>query len=839
VEVLEGRLTPATHTWTGASGIDLNWSDPGNWNGGAPFLGEPNVVLDFGPVANNLKATVDDLGTDVGPGNLVIDQINVTDAGYSFSAFAGARGADTITLNGGSASPTVSDTVGGNTFDTSLTIALGGSSSTVVQLQAGTDTVNSTVTGAQGLTLSGAGTLVLTGPNTYSGDTHVNGGELNVQNNTALGTGSATVATGAALDLQAPQSPQGPGGQPGPSFLTLANNLTLNGPGVGGTGALRSISGVNTLTGNITLQTDSTIGVDQGSSVQVGRASSGPFPGSGGTITGAGGLTKAGLGNLILSGSTANSYGGPTAVNAGFVVLAKDSGAVAVPTDLTIGTGASTGSSTISSGPTVLLQQGEQIADNARVTINSDGLLNINLASETIGSLTGSGLVQFGSSSGSSTSSFSGPTSGELRVGADNTSTVFAGTIAGSAGNFVKIGSGTLALSGTSSFAGTTTVNGGILQVDGSLAGSSTVVNGGGALGGHGTVGPITANGGGTVTPGDSPGILTVHGGATFNPGSVLLIQVHGVSPGSGYGQLNVLGPVILGGPTLRLAFGTLPPRGVDLVIIANNGSGPVSGTFAGLPEDALLRHGSSFFDLSYVGGRGSDVDLLIQSRDDVFVRGLFADFNAQSTRATRAPFETRAGSGESRLSVARDFLSSPARRMGEVNQFYAAFGQPDDGLKGRYVAQLLAGVPAGQVLINFLTSASFRRHHRGSAAFVRALFTGLLGHPPGRHDQLGNHPPGFYVQELSAGAVSRAKLVQELLSSDDVYRAAIVQNFTSFLGMKPTPAQVQTLTGQLPSGVLNPDALTESIVALDSYIDFFIARAAAGSAPGVVLVNV
>src|SRR5262249_44055779 len=39
LEVLEGRLVPATHTWTGA-GADLNWSTAANWTGGVPTSGE-------------------------------------------------------------------------------------------------------------------------------------------------------------------------------------------------------------------------------------------------------------------------------------------------------------------------------------------------------------------------------------------------------------------------------------------------------------------------------------------------------------------------------------------------------------------------------------------------------------------------------------------------------------------------------------------------------------------------------------------------------------------------------------------------------------------------------
>ncbi|HJT77851.1 MAG TPA: hypothetical protein VJ739_11680, partial [Gemmataceae bacterium] len=318
-----------------------------------------------------------------------------------------------------------------------------------------------------------------------------------------------------------------------------------------------------------------------------------------------------------------------------------------------------------------------------------------------------------------------------------------------------------------------------------------------------------------------------------------LFSEIDGPAAGTGYAQLRVAGTVSLNGPLLRLALGFAPAPGQDFVLIANDGPGTVGGTFAGAPEDALLAHGGQFFDISYAGGRGRDVDLLSQSRGDLFVRGLFADFSAPSTRGTRAPFEAQVDGGQARLIVAQNFLTSPARFLGEVNLFYAVFGQPHDGLEGVYLRQLLSGVPAGQVLVNFLTSRSFRRRHAGNTAFAKALFTALLGHAPGKHDRLGHHTLAFYVQELNSGAVSRAGLVRQLLASDEVYAAAVTQNFETLLGTVPTPAQRQALNGQLFSGGLTPNALSGLLVTQEAYVDFFLARAAAGRVPGVVLTNV
>jgi autotransporter-associated beta strand protein len=152
-----------------------------------------------------------------------------------------------------------------------------------------------------------------------------------------------------------------------------------------------------------------------------------------------------------------------------------------------------------------------------------------------------------------------------LTVGSNNLSTTFSGVIQGTGGLLTKVGIATLELTGTNTYTGDTSVNRGVLQVDGSIT-SNTFVNHGGTLAGTGTInGNVTNNG--RVSPGSAgaPGMLTVVGNYTQTQYAALMIQIAGASAGE-FSVLNVLGtanlngfldPVLLNGfvPTIGDSF--------------------------------------------------------------------------------------------------------------------------------------------------------------------------------------------------------------------------------------------------------------------------------------------
>jgi autotransporter-associated beta strand protein len=183
---------------------------------------------------------------------------------------------------------------------------------------------------------TGSGRLILSGVNTYDGQTRVEAGVLRVTNADGLGDSANSanqdtyVSSGAAVEIS--------GG------ITVAERFNLNGTGVSSGGALRNISGSNVLSGRIFLDGAARINADADwlnivNATAITSTFGLTFGGSGNVTistpmnTGANTLTKDGSGTLVISG--VNTYSGATTISAGTVILTGTAGSSA----FTVGSG--------------------------------------------------------------------------------------------------------------------------------------------------------------------------------------------------------------------------------------------------------------------------------------------------------------------------------------------------------------------------------------------------------------------------------------------------------------------------------------------------------------------
>jgi autotransporter-associated beta strand protein len=420
----------------------------------------------------------------------------------------------------------------------------------------------------------GPGELQLTAANPYSGFTEVFAGRLGLYSLGSPGSinSSTLVAPGAEVALE------------GGVNVNVAE-LWLSGTGTDGNGVIKG-AGNNTWKSYIAPQNDLIVNV----------ASNGVVVLDGTVSSTSGGLIKTGLGTLELVGDTANAWPGATAVQQGTLELAKTN-VSAVPGPLVVGTGAGPANSAV----VELLQPG-QLDPGSAVTLNSDGLLDlVPTTSSSVGSVSGSGEINLGFA--------------QLSVGLDNTSNTFSGPILGfSSAAVVKAGTGAWILTGVSSFFGQTRVGAGTLFVDGYLGNGSIFVSNSATLGGNGSVGTLIAFGGATISPGHSPGLLN-SGSVTFNPGSLFVVEINGTNGGSAYDQLNVTGAVTENNPILQVKMTIPGATNNQYVIVNNDATDPVTGTFAGLPEGAtVIANNGAHFTISYHGSIGSNDVVLTQT---------------------------------------------------------------------------------------------------------------------------------------------------------------------------------------------------------------------------------
>lgn len=555
-------ILSGTNTYTGGTSINggtVNVGSDGNLgdaSGGLTFGGgtlkvtnsfttNRSVTLDsgggtFDTNGNSLTLSGIASGTGSlhksGDGTLTLTRANTYTGGTTVSA-------GTLALSGAGTlgDATGSTTVSGGTLDLGTTtqtqaelrqsggtVQNGTVNVTTYQMTGGTLSSDATVSAASGFdmqagiadgVLSGAGTLTKTGPgeltlsgtNTYTGGTNVNGGTVSVAKDESLGDASG----GLAFD----------GG-------------TLKATGSFATG--RSVTLGN---GGGTIDTD-------GNDLTIN-----------GDISGTGSLTKEDSGRLILTGT--NTYTGGTNVNGGTVSVSRDENLGDTSGALTFGGGTlevtggftmnrsvvlNSGGGTIDTNGNDLKITGD-ISGAGSLTKEDGGRLILTGTNTYTGGTTVNGGILQGDAA-----SLQGDITNNSQVTFDQESTgTYAGSMSGT-GSLVKEGDGTLVLAGVNTYTGGTSVNRGALAVEGSMTGD-LAVGVSGTLMGNGTITGNTVNSG-TLAPGNSIGTLTIAGDYTHNAGAVYAVEVDAAGRSD---RLIVTGTATLNGGTVSVLAGSGP----------------------------------------------------------------------------------------------------------------------------------------------------------------------------------------------------------------------------------------------------------------------------------------
>ena len=301
----------------------------------------------------------------------------------------------------------------------------------------------------------GAGTPSLTGANSFSGDTTISNGTLQVGNGGTTGQlGSGAVVNNAAL------------------IFNRSNGHTV-GNAISGTGTLtKAGAGTTTLTGANSYSGTTTImaGTLQiGNGGTTGTLGTGDVMNSGvltfnrsnslevaNAISGAGALRKSGSGTTTLTGT--NSYTGTTTITAGTLQIGNGG------TTGTLGTGAVINNGVLSFDRSDALTVAGAISGTGNVTQIGAGTTTLTgTNSYTGGTTISAGMLQIGD--GGTAGSITGNVINDGVLGINRADAIFFDGVISGSGELRQLGSGTTTLTADNTYTGGTVIAAGTLQV--------------------------------------------------------------------------------------------------------------------------------------------------------------------------------------------------------------------------------------------------------------------------------------------------------------------------------------------------------------------------------------
>ena len=461
-------------------------------------------------------------------------------------------------------------------------------------LSSGSTTFSGDLSGDGNFVKDGNYTLTLSGSNSITGTKTINAGILSISSDNNLGavpgsvqsshltfgggtlqttadftlnanrginlSGNGTIHTNTSTQLDYSGLIQGSGNLTksgsGTLLLPTANNFTGNLNLDGGTLSISAVdqlgrtTGSNTITfdgGTLLATSDFTLDTNRGISLDGNggfNVDSGVVLDYAGVISGAGALTKSGVGNFLISG--ANTYSGDTVITAG------------------------------------TLQVTGTLADTTDVVVSSGALYNVD-ENDTIQSLESAGNIDIANTK-------------TLQTGDTGNNTI-SGVISG-AGSLVKLGSGTLTLSGTNTNTGSMGIQAGTLSIStdrnlgavpGSVVADSIILNGG------------TLQSTGTTSLDSNRGV-TIYASSTIDvDGSSTDLTVSGIITGGAGANLTKIGAgrLIMGGVNTYAGSTTINAGTLSVSADSGLGAAPGSTTVDHLTLNGGTLHSSADFTLN------------------------------------------------------------------------------------------------------------------------------------------------------------------------------------------------------------------------------------------------
>lgn len=557
----------------GLSTLYLTGTAANTFTGGITFnlgtirVGNNDAALGTGTLAvgaTNANASVTNvLATDNGGGarNLA-NAITITNNGTGTTTLQLDGGWANLQLSGnisgnGGISTTSSGKVlltGTNTYTGSTvlsgsnTLVLSGSNTTSgISVGSGTTLALRSISLSSTQNITGAGNV--TKDIAVFGDSTIAGTNNNYTGSTVVNLSKFNVASGGVINGTSSISVLG---QFGAQFINLGSvttpgALTVNGSSNAADGIFNNGNGTAAGSFNaasITLQSSFL-------SDSVTAAHGGEFNNKASSTVnlGSGAITVNGQGNTLAGGSTASgsTFSNAGTVTAGSITLNSSSTANTVSNKG--GTYTQTGGSTSLSGTVTLAANGGTgaagTAGNDAAFNLSGGTFSANTLAVNSGTVSATGgTLNIGS--GGITKTGTAPTQvnlGATTVGAtaawsssvdltltdSTTGTTFnttggnislSGALSGAGSKLVKSGTGSLTLSGTSTYTGTTTVSAGTMLVNGTLGDTAVSVSNGATLGGTGIItGSVAFSGNSTLNIVDVNDGLDIAGSVTFGSG--------------------------------------------------------------------------------------------------------------------------------------------------------------------------------------------------------------------------------------------------------------------------------------------------------------------------------